>query len=162
MNTIFSGGVPLEPDVKLLMALGPGAGVSISYELVAETIVTQIRSGRFWTVTNAWRKRLFRDQLLRSIARQGAFHFLTADGAHEQSLTEFGYLRRRAGRQMIRTEAVQVDALSPEKLDRHTLLRRESALVADVVRKASKRIFQPGNIDRSLVRVSDEAQEPQP
>lgn len=65
-NDLFLGGIPTEPDVKKLLAIYgvPAIGTELTYDQVAETIGTPVRSYRFRTVTWSWRKVLDRQHNL--------------------------------------------------------------------------------------------------
>lgn len=74
------GGIPTDIDVRALMeTFGvPAVGTTMSYERVAEIIHVAPRSGRFKTVTDAWRRRLRDDHNVYTSARDGAFSVRTA------------------------------------------------------------------------------------
>lgn len=71
----FFGGIPTEMDVRTLIEqFGvPKAGTSITYDEVASAINQKIKSHRYGTVTNAWRRKLFREHNVIFRAREGKF-----------------------------------------------------------------------------------------
>lgn len=71
----FKNGLPTDIDIRALTdAYGvPAVGASISYEDVAALIKSPARSSRWTTVTNRWRKRLFKEHNVLIEARDGAF-----------------------------------------------------------------------------------------
>jgi len=72
-TTIFSGGVPTEPDVKTLMdQYGEiGEGVTIPWEEISLAINVPCKSSRYRTVVNAWRKRMEKEKGMLLIAING-------------------------------------------------------------------------------------------
>lgn len=58
----FKGGIPTKPDVDRLVARfgTPAEGDVIAYADIAQTIQEAIRSHRYCTVVESWRKRMFR------------------------------------------------------------------------------------------------------
>lgn len=75
MSKLFLGGIPTQGDVKLLMEAFPSIepGQLIGYERVAEVIKVEHGTGRFRTVTAAWRRALTRTQnfVLEAVPGQG-------------------------------------------------------------------------------------------
>ena len=66
MKTMIVGGIPTEPDVKLLLAAFSGlrAGRIIEHGEIEEAIRSSRTTARYRTVTNAWRKRVEADDNL--------------------------------------------------------------------------------------------------
>jgi hypothetical protein len=66
VGTMWSGGVPTEPDVKRLLEAFPDIkpGDTVRYTDVAAIIQVDPKSSRFRSVTFTWRKRLYRDKNL--------------------------------------------------------------------------------------------------
>lgn len=143
MSRIFRGGVPTGPDVALLMALDPQPGASVSYEEIEAAIGCDHNSPRFRTVTTAWRKRLFHERLLQSVAQGGAFLFLTPEQAHDRAVFGFARLGRATGRVLVKAEAIDRRELPEAKARQHDLLRRELHLVRETMVKATWQINPP-------------------
>lgn len=94
------GGIPTELDVrKLEEKFGvPKPGQTISYQEIAACIGNSNKENRFWSVTNAWRNKLFRENniVTEAIPNEG-FEFLDAHKRVSHSVGKFkGGLRKIA------------------------------------------------------------------
>ena len=78
----FKGGIPAKPDVDRLVAKfgTPAEGDVIAYADIAQTIQEPIRSNRYCTVVESWRKRMFRMNSL--------FLIPTGDGSFKAANSE--------------------------------------------------------------------------
>lgn len=152
---LFFGGVPTGPNVDALMKLDCTLGTSISYEDISAIILTDPKSHRFLTVTNAYRKRLFRERLIQTKAEGGAIHFLTADQADTRGRDNV----TRIGRKSRRT-AIEVDSITPAELSSderrasHMLLKRETMAIFDAVQKSAKALAVPRPVSGSGLRLA--------
>jgi hypothetical protein len=151
---LFFGGVPTGMDVAKLMELELSPGVDISYEKVTEIIGEKAGTSRFRTVTNAWRKRLFRERLLQSSAEGGAFHFLTADAAHDKGRKGIVHVGRISSRLRRDVEAVDLMALTGERQAKHHLLRREIEAVNQTIHNSAKALALPTPVAGSSLRLA--------
>lgn len=153
MSRIFRGGVPTRSDVDTLFKMDPQPGDRITYEAVEQALGLRRTQSRFRTVTNAWRKRLFRERLVQSLVEDGAFVFLTAEGAHDNAVKGFTRLGRAAGRVLVKTEAIDVRNLPAEKVTQHNLLRREMHLVRETLAASVRTISPPRSSTGTAVRL---------
>lgn len=146
--SLFFGGVPTGPDVDALMAEIPAEpGTSVTYDRVAEIVGLDRTSSRWKTVTQAWRKRLFRDRLIQTSAEGGAFHFLTADAAQDKCRGRFNTIGRAVGRNRLRVEAIDpTDLTTEQKRTEHGLLQRETRALHDAAKAAAKAIALPAPV----------------
>lgn len=143
-DNLYFGGVPTGPDVDMLMArLDAQPGSSFSYEEIASIIGVDPRHSRFSTVTGAWRAKLFRERGLQSRREGGAIHFLTANAAHDVAIAGVTRIARAARRARIRADAINVDELSPERREKHSLVRRELMAMHEASERAKKAIALP-------------------
>lgn len=151
---IFKAGIPTGMDVrKLIETFVVEAGTVVTYEQVAAAIGVEERTGRFRTVTTAWRKRVFADKLLRSIAEGGTFRFLTADDAHDLGRRDLKRIGRAAGRLATHVEVIDMATLTGARRDGHNLLRRESAALLDAARRGQKAISAPQPVNTTTVNI---------
>lgn len=79
-NEIYRGGRPTDSDVqKLISVFGiPKEGRFISYEEIQKAINISPEENRWYSVTNAWRKKLFDENNLEFDAVKNSFKCLTA------------------------------------------------------------------------------------
>lgn len=156
MSKMFIGGVPTAMDVDRLMSdLDPQANAQISYADVEAIIGVAHKEYRFKTVTNAWRRRLFREKFLQTVADGEAFHFLSADQALSYGRKGLSRIGRAAGRLRIRVDAINATELSSGELrDKHTLLRRESQAILEAVQKSAKSIAGPRPVSAPSLRLA--------
>ena len=154
---VFFGGVPTKREVDLLMEnVDATPGSAVSYEKVARLIEVKANTSRFRTVTNVWRRRLFREHLIQTTAYGGAFHFLSADEAHDTGLRDMHRVGRSTGRLRTRIEAVHITELSEPRRDKHHLMRREMMAVHEAFQKSAKALAEPKPVS-SVVRLAGES-----
>lgn len=140
---LFYNGVPTGPEVAKLMALNVRPGDRVEYGRVEELIGVARNRFRFETITNAWRKKLFRECHFRLKREGGAFIVLTADQAVSAVAEDLHSLGRKAGRTVVHNEAIDTGALSAQKLAQHTLQRRYTMAVLTAAREACRGIAPP-------------------
>jgi hypothetical protein len=154
-SRLFFPGVPTTMDVNRLMELDVQPGTIVSYEQVTAVIGISNSVHRFRTVTNAWRRRLFRERLLQSSAEGGAFHFLTADAAHQKGRGGLTRVGRASGRLRTAVAAVDSAALTtPELVSRHNLLRRETEAIHEAAQKSARALAAPLPVNGSTLRLA--------
>lgn len=152
---LFKGGIPTGMDVdKLLKEFDVRPGTQISYESIEQSLGIKRAESRFRTVTTAWRKRLFRERLIQSVAEGGYFRFLTADEAHDQGRSSLRKIGRATGRLATQVEAVNADELTGERRDAHNLLRREAHSMLEAARKSAKSIAAPKATAAANLRIA--------
>lgn len=154
MSKLYFGGIPTRMDVDKLMALDLKAGDSISYQQVKQTIGVDHTENRFWSVTQAWRKRLFREHLLQVICEGGSFHVLTADEALGLGRRNVTRIQRFARRTAVAVEAIPVDELTGKNKDDYNLVRRAAHMMLDATRTAAKEIAPPSPPKKTTLRVA--------
>lgn len=140
---LFRGGVPTEPDVKALIALGVEPGAEVTYERVEQIIGAARTSPRFSSVVAAWRRRVFREYRLRIRRSGGTFRFLTAPECLTQSTIDLHRVGRAIGRSSVHIDAIHTADLDGDGLRRHALLRRASYAVLSATQDACKEIALP-------------------
>ena len=140
---LFRGGVPTDPEVKALMALGAAPGDEVTYERVEQIIGAGRYDRRFDAVTSAWRRRVFREHRLRIKRSGGVFRFLTAAEGLTESAADMHRVGRAAGRCTVHVEAIDAGALDDVGLQRHALLRRNADALLNAAREANKAIALP-------------------
>ncbi len=140
---LFRGGVPTEPDVKALIALGVEPGAEVTYERVEQIIGAARTSPRFSSVVAAWRRRVFREYHLRIRRSGGTFRFLTAPECLTQSTIDLHRVGRAIGRSSVHIDAIHTADLDGDGLRRHALLRRASYAVLSATQDACKEIALP-------------------
>lgn len=151
MTNLFRGGVPTGPDVDRLIAAFPlddmGPGSIISYVDVSSIIGEAPGSGRFKSVSNAWRRRMFRERLWQTIAEGGAFRILTADECVRHGITSVTRLGRASGRVVARTMAIRTEEVSPALLPHRRVLQLQAIALRDAARLAAAAIAAPTAIN---------------
>lgn len=92
MSVRFFGGVPTKPDVDKLMAKWPdiAPGLIIPYTEIESTIGESVKSNRYLTVVDRWRKTLYRDRNLVLQPHKGvAFEVLQPNGRIDYAHMQF-------------------------------------------------------------------------
>src|SRR5574337_915133 len=106
-SRIFLGGVPTRPDVeKLLAKIDVSHGSIIPYRMVEDIIGIPRDQNRWRTVTEAWRKRLFRERRLQIIAEGESFKALTAAEAVAHGAKRLNAHGRAVGRTATRVDSI--------------------------------------------------------
>lgn len=156
MKTAF-GGKPTRPVVdELMRSINAGPGMSASYESIGGIIGAEPGTSRFRTVTTAWRRRLFSERGIATIAEDRTIKFLTADEHQNAASGGFVRLERASHRHMKFVRAVRHDDLSSEeRRTLHRLQMREAAAVAEATRMAAQRQAEPKPVTQSNVRLAE-------
>lgn len=134
-DAMYFGGVPTEPDIRLLRSTYPEAdmkpGDRIGYKEVAKLIGSPPESSRFRGVTNRWRKLIETETgslILGTIAGEA---FVVLDEVQKIDLGH-GKLRtavRTTKRAYVITSRVDIKDLPQEERDRLMALQRRSAAI---------------------------------
>lgn len=157
MSKIFLGGVPTGPEVERLMKeVEAGPGIEVSYETVEQLIDVKRTDHRFRSVTNSWRKRLFREKALEVKAEGGRFLMLTPDEALSSGINAFHKVGRALGRTSVKVAVINEAGLTPARAETKRLMQREIEAVTDATRKAVKTIAAPKPVS-TVVRLHDKA-----
>jgi len=157
MSKLFFGGVPTGPEVdRLMKGLTIEAGARIPYETVEQLTGVRVNESRFLSVTNAWRKRVFREKALEVKAEGKCFLILTPDEALTSGIAAFHRVGRALGRTNVKVSVINETQLSPERASTKRLLQREIGLVSDAARKAAKEIAAPKPV-ATITRLHDKA-----
>lgn len=152
MSKLFLGGVPTGPEVdRLMTGVEIKPGTKVSYETVADITGVRVNESRFRSVTNAWRKRVFREKALEVKAEGGCFVILTPDEALTNGISSFHKVGRALGRTNVKVSVINEAELSNERAATKRLLQREIGMVSDAARRAAKEIAAPKPVV-SLVR----------
>lgn len=135
-------GVPTDPDVNTLIeAFGePLVGTTIAYADVAKLIGVSVRSGRWNTVTQRWRKRLRRDFTLFLLCRAGDHFFV----ANENEKCDYSGAKQKHGlREIVGSAAIDAttDAtqLSDTNRKAHEHRTMVNATILQTARQLSRR-----------------------
>lgn len=86
------GGIPTDIDVRRLQEkFGvPKPGEFISYDLISECLGNSRTESRFWVVTGAWRRQLFRENnLVTEAIRNEGFEFLDSHKRVKHSVVKY-------------------------------------------------------------------------
>lgn len=151
MSKLFEGGIPVRPDVDILMkTFEPKAGDTISYDEIAAAINVEPKLNRFRTVTGSWRRQIFRELGLQTTAEGGRFFFLTADQAFDFGLKGMHKIGRAAGRLYVRSGTINVEEITQERREKFRLFVRETQAVVEAARSSVKKIAAPGPINSAL------------
>lgn len=145
---LWHGGIPTAPDVDRLMELEFKPGDAIGYGQVESVIREKRGSSRFRTVTDAWRKRLFRERSLQVVAEGGMFHGLTPSEALSYAIKDLNRVGRAARRTTVRAGVIDVHRLSREEQERHMLVRRHSAALLGHTQDVCKAIAPPAPVTK--------------
>lgn len=143
MNKLFSGRIPTNAEVNKLMGLPIRAGDTISYEQVCGLTGLSATETRFRSVTNAWRKRVFREMHLEVKPEGGQFVVLTPDEALSSGIKSFHRAGRALGRVSVKVSVINETELTEEKAATKCLLQRNIDAVADAARRAAKEVVAP-------------------
>lgn len=155
MSKLFLGGVPTGPEVdRLMVGLAIESGTRVPYGQVEELTGLSVKEHRFRTVTNAWRKRVFREKALEVKAEGGCFVILTPDEALTNGISSFHRVGRALGRTNAKVSVINEAELSSERAATKRLLQREIGLVSDAARRAAKEIAAPKPVS-TIVRLHD-------
>jgi hypothetical protein len=154
MGKIFAGGIPTLSDVENLMAAFPiESGSVVSYSSVEFIIQNPYGSHRFGTVTDAWRKRVFRESGIDSEAAGGEFRFLTPDESVTVRSKIFHRIGRAVRRNYVKVAAINAIELSEQKQKEHSLLMRENGAILAQMQQSEKVIRGPGSV-KTTVRIA--------
>ena len=157
MSKLFFGGVPTGPEVdRLMKSLTIEAGQRVPYSTVEELTGLSASENRFRAVTNAWRKRVFREKALEVKAEGGCFIILTPDEALTHGITAFHRVGRALGRANVKVSVINETQLTTERATTKRLLQREIGMVADAARRAAKEIAAPKPV-ATITRLHDKA-----
>lgn len=143
---MFFGGIPTEPDVKRLLAAFPEIvpDALIPYESVEKVLGTTRPTGRFRTITTAWRKRLEREQnfILVAVAGQGFRRLTEQDRSRMDTWRGVSHLRQfgRRTRDLCR---VVTAAFSAQDLASHDHRTRCQLGLLEAARQTTKEIAAP-------------------
>jgi hypothetical protein len=152
--SLFFGGVPTKPDVDRLMELDPQHGMEVPYEQIERLIGVPRTRSRFLTIVNSWRLRVFRERLIQSSASGGKILFLTAEKAHDKSISGFHKVGRATRRAMVRAEAIDTLQLSDIKQKEQFLLRRELHALRAQIEHSAKELADPKPVQSTGVRLA--------
>lgn len=112
------GGIPTDIDVRRLQEqFGiPKPGEVVSYAAISECIGNSKTESRFWSVTNAWRKQLFRENnLVTEAIRNEGFEFLDAHKRVGHSVGKFKQGLRRVSKASMVAASTDRRDLTPEE-----------------------------------------------
>ena len=146
-SKVFYGGVPTDADIRLLETIDTYPGADIPYETVETLIRVTRKNSRFWTVTNRWRKKLFRERHYQVVAKGGVFHVQVGGESVSTAVSDLKRSGRIAGRAVVKIEAVREEELTPEELQFHARLRRNGHILLDVFSKVQKDIASPPKVE---------------
>lgn len=125
-SKVFFGGVPVGPEVnRLIDQFGvPSEGQTITHAEIEQTTGAAYRSCRFRTIVAHWRKRLFKEHNLDSVAEIGVgIRFLNPVERVTVCATQLIRTSRAVRRGFVRTSTIpadRLDSVSRAKYD-HTI-----------------------------------------
>lgn len=132
---VYRGNIPTEPDVNKLKAKFPEdtlkEGMLISYDEISKEIDTPVKSSRFITVTNAWRRYLENTChiILKSLRGQG-FNVLSESGKLNAAADKYKSATKMAARAVVITTRIDTKKLSSEERSTMTILQSRAGLLA--------------------------------
>ncbi len=142
-ESLFIGGVPTEPDVKLLLAAfpDPQRGQLITHEQIEGVITVHRSSSRYRTVVAAWRRRLINESNLDTTAIPGVgirvlaeYDRVTASAKdYRRGVATVGKATRRVSR-------VQVERLTEQEQTKAEHVRRQMEATLAAGRQSVKEI----------------------
>lgn len=140
-HSLYFGGVPTEIELKwLLDTFGvPEENWSVDYEEVAALLKVTPKTPRFRTITNRWRKTIYRDHNVLVVAKNGKFIALDPSGRLSVSKGDIRQGVRKALRgraKLLATDRDRLTGQEQQEFDHATLL---SAAVEGAARLQSKR-----------------------
>lgn len=147
MTSLFLGGIPTGPDVKLLAeAFDPiEPGDEFTHDAMEKVLSIKRDSARYRSVTDAWRRDKLRDENVEIVAlpRVG-FRALTPNERVDENIKGFRYGTRKQARSVNRIARVKqtedLDAIHRQKQDH--MLRSVPALL-EAARKVVHEIQPP-------------------
>lgn len=148
-TTIFSSGVPTEPDVKKLLTTFTNlkAGNVITHTDIENTIQVKPGTSRYKTIVTAWRRRLLNEQNIDMEAVPSVgLRVLEQFERVTVSVRDFRRGVRRIGKSVSRIRRVPVEQLTPREQVKteHATRRMHATLVtAQADRKAISVRFGP-------------------
>jgi len=147
--TIFSSGIPTEPDVKKLLTTFTNlkAGVVITHTDIENTINVKPGTARYRTIVTAWRRRLLNEQNIDMEAVPSVgLRVLEPFERTTVSVRDFRRGVRRIGKSMSRIKRVPVEQLTPQeqvKTEHATRRIHATLATAQADRKAISVRFGP-------------------
>lgn len=147
-NMHFAG-IPVAPDVKLLMDhFGqPEVGTEIEHEAVEAVLCLPRKSGRYRTVVSRWMRTLWDQFNIRVVGIRGGFRVLTATERLDQSEHQRVKGVRRLTQAVKEVVTAPVAELPPEQITRRDHLARTNVLalaaVKDIQRDYGRALTHP-------------------
>lgn len=146
---LFLGGVPTEPDVRRLSEAFPmlKSGDEVHHEDVAKAIGVEPATGRYKSVTSAWRKHLLKVNNLRLSSIPGVgFRVLDGMDRITDDIKRYGRGAKQIRKAADDVRRVEIGKLpqNEQRTAEHVLRHMEAS--ADHLRRASKEIaieFKP-------------------
>ncbi len=107
----WQDGMPTGPDVSALLKFFPDLkiGDRIEYEKVEDVLSVERSEARFWTITNAWRKRLLEEGKVIHCERGVAFRVATCEEITGRTTDVMRHVQRCAKGQRQALSTVRTD-----------------------------------------------------
>lgn len=139
---LYFGGLPIAPELERLKRAFPtvSRGDVIPYERIAGVLGLKWTERRFRTVVTAWRKALFRDLSLDTMAAGGAVRVLLPMQQEGESRRDIRFSVRKLRRGVVRVEAIETQTLTEDELARVEHTRRLSEVMLSAAAKGAREL----------------------
>jgi hypothetical protein len=154
MASLYFGGVPTESDIKTLLdTYGvPPEHWTASLDDVATLLRVSVAASRFRTVTDRWRRMLYRDHNVLIARRAGKFIALDPSGRLSMARGDIRQGVRKTLRGQTRLLATERGRLSSQEQSEYDHATLVAAAVEAAARQQSKRpkALMPGAVTRQI------------
>lgn len=142
---IFSGGIPVRPDVeRLKKAISIEPGELIEHSVIEKVLGLNRKMNRYRTIISSWRKTIEREYLLRLDGEAGVgYRVLNPEQAVSRSAKDIDYITNQTRKAAVRVEMIDTTELPEQSKSQHSLIRRQAHLLNDAARQARKEIAAP-------------------
>lgn len=143
-SKMFFGGIPTRPDVQAIMdKIVLEAGQTVSKSEISQIIQQPEDSSRFYTVTTAWRKRMFSELNLEIIVDGDNYRALLPHERLSHNVGKFTRSGRMIARTMRSAATIKASDLSQDEQVRLSHFQRSTAAILGQMSEARKQIEPP-------------------
>jgi hypothetical protein len=152
---VFPQGSSTEIEVSMLMQLNLEPGEIVGYSRIERTCGVRHGTPRFKTITQAWRRKIFREQKLQSEAVGGiGIRFLTDAQALGKGINDHRLMARTGRRVATRVKAIDTQKLRPLEQKHKELLQQHLRAADSAARKIRKQLAIPKAVAGTVVRIA--------
>jgi hypothetical protein len=136
----FRGGIPVAPDVKMLMDhFGtPEPGTTIGHDQVEQVLGLRCEQHRYRTVVARWMRELWDDRNVRIVGIRGGFLVCTSEERLKQGERQCTKGARRISQSIKEVATTPVSDLTPEQVYRRDHLMKMSVMAYAAVKDAQR------------------------